>query len=119
MDCHADWLVQFAIMGSAYSKAVLKREKPLVGLLSIGTEDCKGNEMTKETFPLLKEVAGIDFRGYVEPEPVIYARIYNLTKAMADGLKGFNVISDADVESLNSLMEISDTLKNISLLLHS
>ena len=38
MDCHADWLVQFAIMGSAYSKAVLKREKPLVGLLSIGTE---------------------------------------------------------------------------------
>ena len=63
MDCHADWLVQFAIMGSAYSKAVLKREKPLVGLLSIGTEDCKGNEMTKETFPLLKEVSGIDFRG--------------------------------------------------------
>jgi glycerol-3-phosphate acyltransferase PlsX len=66
MDCHADWLVQFAIMGSAYSKAVLKRTKPLVGLLSIGTEDCKGNEMTKETFPLLKEVAGIDFRGNVE-----------------------------------------------------
>ena len=53
-------------MGSAYSKAVLKRTKPLVGLLSIGTEDCKGNEMTKETFPLLKEVAGIDFRGNVE-----------------------------------------------------
>ena len=66
MDCHADWLVQFAIMGSAYSKAVLKREKPLVGLLSIGTEDCKGNEMTKETFPLLKDVPGIDFRGNVE-----------------------------------------------------
>ena len=66
MDCHADWLVQFAIMGSAYSKAVLKRTKPLVGLLSIGTEDCKGNEMTKETFPLLKEVSGIDFRGNVE-----------------------------------------------------
>ena len=66
MDCHPDWLVQFAIMGSAYSKAVLKRTKPLVGLLSIGTEDCKGNEMTKETFPLLKEVKGIDFRGNVE-----------------------------------------------------
>ena len=47
MDCHADWLVQFAIMGSAYSKAVLKRTKPLVGLLSIGTEDCKGNELSK------------------------------------------------------------------------
>jgi len=66
MDCHPDWLVQFAIMGSAYSKAVLKRTKPLVGLLSIGTEDCKGNEMTKETFQLLKDVKEIDFRGNVE-----------------------------------------------------
>ncbi len=70
--------------------------------------------------PVMAEMGGgweeeIDFRGYVEPEPVIYARIYNLTKAMADGLKGFNVISDADVESLNSLMEISDTLRNISI----
>ena len=66
MDCHADWLVQFAIMGSVYSQGVLKRTKPLVGLLSIGTEDCKGNEMTKETFRLLKEVKDIDFRGNVE-----------------------------------------------------
>ena len=53
-------------MGSVYSQGVLKRTKPLVGLLSIGTEDCKGNEMTKETFRLLKEVQGIDFRGNVE-----------------------------------------------------
>lgn len=66
MDCHSDWLVQFAIMGSVYSRAVLKRKNPLVGLLSIGTEDCKGNEMTKETFPLLKGVEGIEFRGNVE-----------------------------------------------------
>ncbi len=66
MDCHSDWLVQFAVMGSAYSRAVLHRTKPLVGLLSIGTEDCKGNEMTKETFPLLKAIDGIDFRGNVE-----------------------------------------------------
>ncbi|MBR6451936.1 MAG: helix-turn-helix domain-containing protein, partial [Lachnospiraceae bacterium] len=54
MDCHPEWLVQFAIMGNAYSKAVLGRGVPAVGLVSIGTEDCKGNEMTKATFPLLK-----------------------------------------------------------------
>lgn len=66
MDCHEDWLVQFAIMGSAYSKAVLHRTTPLVGLLSIGVEDCKGNEMTKATFPLLKNLKAIDFRGNVE-----------------------------------------------------
>ena len=61
MDCHPEWLVQFAIMGNAYSKAVLKRGVPAVGLVSIGTEDCKGNEMTKATFPLLKEVKDINF----------------------------------------------------------
>ena len=74
MDCHPDWLVQFAIMGSVYSKAVLKRQFPKVGLLSIGTEDCKGNEMTKETFTLLKEVKCIDFRGNVEGHDVYTGR---------------------------------------------
>ena len=43
MDCHPEWLVQFAIMGNAYSKAVLKRGVPEVVLVSIGTEECKGN----------------------------------------------------------------------------
>ena len=66
MDCHPEWLVQFAVMGTEYSRVVLKRTQPLVGLLSIGTEDCKGNEMTKETFQLLKEAKGVDFRGNVE-----------------------------------------------------
>ena len=65
MDCHPEWLVQFAIMGNAYSKAVLKRTTPAIGLISIGTEDCKGNEMTKQTFPLLKEVKDLNFVGNV------------------------------------------------------
>ena len=63
---HPEWLVQFAIMGNAYSKAVLKRTTPAVGLISIGTEDCKGNEMTKQTFPLLKEVKDLNFVGNIE-----------------------------------------------------
>ena len=50
MDCHSDWIVQFAVMGSTYSRTVLNRENPTVGLVSIGTEDCKGNEMTKVNF---------------------------------------------------------------------
>ena len=93
MDCHADWLVQFAIMGSAYSKAVLKREKPLVGLLSIGTEDCKGNEMTKETFPLLKEVAGIDFRGNVEGHDLFKGQT---DVVVCDGFVGNVVLKTAE-----------------------
>ncbi len=64
-DCHETWLAQFAVMGSAYSHAVLKRTEPVVGLLSIGTEDCKGNEMTKKAFHLIQK-AEVKFRGNVE-----------------------------------------------------
>jgi glycerol-3-phosphate acyltransferase PlsX len=64
-DCDEAWLAQFAVMGSAYSRAVLKRTEPVVGLLSIGTEDCKGNEMTKKAFHLIQKT-DVKFRGNVE-----------------------------------------------------
>ena len=65
MDCHAEWLAQFAIMGSVYSKAVLNQQNPVVGLLSIGEEEGKGNEVTREAFDLIEE-SGVNFRGNVE-----------------------------------------------------
>ena len=88
MDCHPEWLVQFAIMGNAYSKAVLKRTTPSVGLISIGTEDCKGNEMTKATFPLLKEVKDINFIGNIEGKDLFKG---NIDVAVCDGFVG-NVV---------------------------
>ena len=88
MDCHPEWLVQFAIMGNAYSKAVLKRGVPAVGLVSIGTEDCKGNEMTKATFPLLKEVGDINFVGDIEGKDLYKGHI---DVAVCDGFVG-NVV---------------------------
>ena len=93
MDCHADWLVQFAIMGSVYSQGVLKRTKPLVGLLSIGTEDCKGNEMTKETFRLLKEVKDIDFRGNVEGHDIFQGQT---DVVVCDGFVGNVVLKTSE-----------------------
>ena len=54
-DCHHEWLREFAVMGDIYSRLVLGREKPVVGLMSIGTEDSKGNELTKHAFPLLRD----------------------------------------------------------------
>lgn len=66
-DCHEEWLQQFAIMGDVYSRAVLKQANPVLGLMSIGTEDGKGNEMTKKAFQLLNSsTPGINFRGNVE-----------------------------------------------------
>lgn len=58
-------LVQYAIMGSVYSKLILGYENPRVGLMSIGEEDVKGNDLTKETFKLL-EKSGLNFIGNIE-----------------------------------------------------
>ncbi len=63
-DCKPEHLFQFAIMGEAYVKDVLKKDDVCVGLLANGEEDSKGNELTKETFTLLKELPS--FKGNVE-----------------------------------------------------
>lgn len=65
VDCKPYNLEQFAVMGELYSRSVLKIPRPRVGLLSIGEEEAKGNELTRETFPLLKQLP-INFIGNVE-----------------------------------------------------
>ena len=52
VDCKAAQLFQFAIMGHVYAKYIIGNDKPEVGLLSIGEEDSKGNEITKEVFQM-------------------------------------------------------------------
>ncbi|MBV8533409.1 MAG: phosphate acyltransferase PlsX [Verrucomicrobia bacterium] len=58
-------LVQFAIMGSVFSEHALGYRSPSVALMSIGEEDTKGNDVTKEAFKLLK-ASGLNFRGNIE-----------------------------------------------------
>jgi glycerol-3-phosphate acyltransferase PlsX len=65
-EVQADWLVQFAQMGSAFATARYGIAEPRVGLLSIGEEDSKGTTLVKETNALLREAAGIRFIGNVE-----------------------------------------------------
>jgi len=65
VDCSPQMLAQFAIMGEIYSRIILQRSKPRVGLLSIGEEDHKGNEMTRSAAPLLKGL-NLNFIGNVE-----------------------------------------------------
>ncbi|MDQ6808509.1 MAG: phosphate acyltransferase PlsX [Verrucomicrobiota bacterium] len=64
-DARAEHLVQYAIMGSVYSRHVLGYESPSIGLMSIGGEDVKGSDLTKEVFKLLKQ-SSLNFRGNVE-----------------------------------------------------
>lgn len=65
VDCKPHNLEQFAVMGEMYARSVLKMHKPRVGLLSIGEEETKGNELTRDAFPLIKALP-INFVGNVE-----------------------------------------------------
>jgi glycerol-3-phosphate acyltransferase PlsX len=65
VDCDPELLTQFAIMAEIYSRKVLHTTNPRVGILSIGEEEHKGNDLTRATFPLLKRL-NINFIGNVE-----------------------------------------------------
>jgi phosphate acyltransferase len=69
VDCSAKHLEQFALMGNEYGKHLFRKPNPRVGLLSIGEEDSKGNEVTKEAFKLLK-ASSLNFIGNVEGRDV-------------------------------------------------
>lgn len=69
VDCSVKQLYQFAIMGHEYAKRLMGIARPRVGLLSIGEEATKGNEVTKEAFRLLKE-SSLNFIGNVEGREV-------------------------------------------------
>ena len=69
-ECKPAHLAQFAIMGDAYARAVLGTNRPSVGLMSIGEEEAKGNELTKEAFPLLRDLTSLNFVGNVEGRDV-------------------------------------------------
>lgn len=69
-DCNPDNMFQFALMGDAYSRLVLGIKNPRISLLSIGEEPAKGNELTKESFKLLKNAEGLNFIGNIESKDV-------------------------------------------------
>ncbi|MEW9501340.1 phosphate acyltransferase PlsX [Jeotgalibacillus marinus] len=69
-DAKPEHLLQYAVMGSIYAEKVRGTAQPTVGLLNIGTEEKKGNELTKETYDLLKE-ADLNFIGNVESRDLL------------------------------------------------
>jgi glycerol-3-phosphate acyltransferase PlsX len=87
-ECKALHMAQFAIMGDAYSRSVFGTQRPTVGLMSIGEEEAKGNDLTKEAFPLLRELASLNFVGNVEGRDVFTGEVDII---VTDGFTG-NVI---------------------------
>lgn len=120
MDCGSNTnckpinLLQFAQMSSIYLKTTLGVENPRVGLLNIGTEETKGNELTKESYKLLKEKSeelGINFIGNVEGRDAFSGEVDAI---VTDGFTG-NVFLKA-VEGLGKFVKRSlkeNLMKNI------
>ena len=71
VDARPEHLVQFAQMGSIYFENVIGKKHPTVGLLNIGTEEEKGNQLVKETHPLLKECSTINYIGSIESREIV------------------------------------------------
>ena len=84
VDCKPKNLEQFAVMGEMYARSVLKVARPRVGLLSIGEEEGKGNDLTREAFPLLKQLP-IHFLGNVEGRDIYNG---NADVVVCDGFIG-------------------------------
>lgn len=71
VDARPEHLVQFAQMGSIYYENVMGKKNPTVGLLNIGTEEEKGNQLVKDTKPLLKECKNINYIGSIEAREIV------------------------------------------------
>ncbi|MDH4161273.1 MAG: phosphate acyltransferase PlsX [Nitrospirota bacterium] len=92
VDCKPSHLVQFAVMGEVFAKHLLGNPNPRVGLLSIGEEETKGNELTKETYKLLRETT-LTFIGNVEGRDVMMGKADVI---VCDGFIGNVVLKTAE-----------------------
>ena len=100
VDCTKEELVQFAIMGSTFLKCCYNVESPKVALLNIGVEEIKGDNLRKETYPLLKECKSINFVGNMESRDLLSGK-YDLV--VADGFAGNVLIKSTEGTSIEFL----------------
>ena len=84
VDCKPEFIKQFAQMGALYAEKVLKKDNPRIGLLSNGEEPGKGNELVKESFPILNE-SGLNFVGNVEGKELFGGQV---DVVVTDGFTG-------------------------------
>lgn len=89
----ASYLNQYAIMATAYARWVLKKAAPSVGLLNNGTEENKGNDLTKEAFGLLKANDQINFTGNIESREILNG-VSDIV--VADGFTGNAVLKSVE-----------------------
>jgi len=97
-ECKAQNLYQFGVMGSIYTSYILRKKNPRIGLLSIGEESTKGNELTLSTYKFLSEDPTLNFIGNVEGRDVLKGTcdvvvcdgfVGNIVLKFAESIDGF------------------------------
>ena len=106
VDCKPHYLLQFSLMGKIYFENVLKIKEPSIGLVNIGTEEEKGNELTKNTYKLLKDM-DFNFVGNVEPREATNGDVNIL---VCDGFVGNTILKTYEGVSLNLIHMIKEEI---------
>ncbi len=106
-DCKPENLLQFAIMGATYAEVVRGVKNPLVGLISNGEEEGKGNELVRAATPLLK-ASGLNFYGNVEGKEVIGGKV---DVAVTDGFTGNVLLKTAEAVAKLLTDKIKEAIK--------
>ena len=105
-DAKPEHLVQYALMGSIYSQKVRGIDHPRVGLLNIGTEENKGNELTKHTYEMLKK-ANVNFIGNIEARDLLNGVA---DVAVTDGFTGNMVLKTIEGTALSIFKMLKSAL---------
>ena len=94
VECDSDTLFQFAVMGDAYARVVLKRDNPKIGLLNVGSEEMKGHENVKEAHQLIKNSdLKLNFHGFVEGNDITSGTV---DVVVTDGFTGNVALKTAE-----------------------
>ena len=109
VDAKPEWLLQFAEMGSIYFRDMLHVKSPTVGLLNIGAEEEKGNQLVKETMPRLKEAEGLNFIGSVEARDVVEG---DCNVVVTDAFSGNILLKMYEGTGKMFMEEVVNALKN-------
>ena len=113
-DCRAEHLLEFARLGSLYSKHILNIPFPRVGLLSNGVEEGKGNRLAQEAYDLLKQAKGISFIGNIEGHDISRK---TADVIVCDGFTGnivLKTIEGFNDSFLNSMQELGHIFSSVS-----
>ena len=111
IDCNDKNLIDFAIMGSSLFKSLFPDEKARVGLLNIGSEELKGNEVIKETYKKLNQIVKEDFefKGFIEGNHLMDG---NVNVIVADGFTGNVALKTAEGTANFITSELKQAMKS-------